>query len=104
LKFFAGLLFSRWKKIERHAMGLRAKVTLAANGHAEQPQGQKQEADAFLPTSEMAERLCVTPPTLLKWGKSGRIPFVQLERKVLWHLPSVTAALLKLQRLNGSAL
>lgn len=82
---------------------VRVKLVRQSAGNAEQPPG-RQEAGGFLPTSEMAERLCVTPPTLLKWGKSGRLPFVQLERKVLWHLPSVTAALLRLQRINGSAL
>jgi hypothetical protein len=73
----------------------------AGRGDAGKPQS---DGGDFLPTSRMAERLCVTAPTLLKWGKSGRLPFVQLERKVLWHLPSVTAALLRLQRLNGGAL
>lgn len=64
--------------------------------------GQEKEVGEFRTTSEMAARLHVTPPTLLKWGRSSRLPFVQLERKVLWHEPSVKAALLRLQRFNGT--
>ena len=72
-------------------------------GNVEQPQNQEQEVD-FLPTAPMAARLHVTPPTLIRWGKEGKLPFVQLERKILWHVESVTAALLRLQRNNGGAL
>jgi hypothetical protein len=75
-------------------------VQLSATGDTE---AAEQEADGFLTTSKMAARLHVTPPTLIKWAKGhGKIPFIQLDRKILWHVQSVTQALLRLQRLKGS--
>jgi hypothetical protein len=81
-------------------MAMRAElVKLAATREVTQA-----AEEDFLVTQECAKLLHVTCPTLLKWGRTGKLPYVQLERKALWHWPSVKEALLRLQRNNGGAL
>jgi hypothetical protein len=53
----------------------------------------------FIDTPEMLRRLPVSGGTLRNWRTKGKIPFVRLTgRRVLWHWPSVTQALLRMQR------
>ena len=53
----------------------------------------------FIDTEEMLRRLPISGGTLRNWRKSGKIPFCRLTgRRVLWHWPSVEAAILRMQR------
>jgi excisionase family DNA binding protein len=76
-------------------------AALGAAGKKSPPQPPEQDS-VWLTTEEMAGRLHVCPPTLLKWGRTGKLPFCQLDRKALWHRESVDQALLRLARANGN--
>lgn len=62
-----------------------------------------ERADEFMLAPEVAKRLHVCPHTLIEWGRAGKLPFIKLNRKTLWHWPSVKEALLKMQHENGGA-
>jgi excisionase family DNA binding protein len=57
----------------------------------------------FISETEMLKRLQVSRRTLFAWREAGKIPCVRLPggRRVLFHWPSVEAALLRRQ--NGGA-
>jgi predicted site-specific integrase-resolvase len=62
----------------------------AATGH---------ELTAFIDEKELLRRLPISRRTLWNWRSKGRIPFVNIHgRRVLFHWPSVEAALLRAQR------
>jgi hypothetical protein len=53
----------------------------------------------FINERELLKRLPVSRRTLFSWRTTGKIPFVRLGgRRVLFHWPSVVAALLRMQR------
>ena len=53
----------------------------------------------FINEKELLKRLPVSRRTLFSWRTSGKIPFVRLGgRRVLFHWPSIEAALLRNQR------
>jgi excisionase family DNA binding protein len=53
----------------------------------------------FIDEKEMLQRLPISRRTLFSWRKSGKIPYVRLGgRRVLFHWPSVEAALLRMQK------
>lgn len=53
----------------------------------------------FIDEKELLRRLPVSRRTLFTWRETGKIPFVRLGgRRVLFHWPSVEAALLRMQR------
>jgi predicted DNA-binding transcriptional regulator AlpA len=55
---------------------------------------------AFIDEKELLKRLPVSRRTLFSWRTTGKIPFVRLGgRRVLFHWPSIEAALLRKQ--NG---
>ena len=50
--------------------------------------------DACLTATELADRLRVTTPTVLRWHRAGKIPAVRITAKVLrFDLAEVLAAL-----------
>ena len=54
----------------------------------------------FINEQELLRRLPVSRRTLFSWRMTGKIPFVRLGgRRVLFHWPSIEAALLRKQ--NG---
>jgi len=56
----------------------------------------------FIGEKELLKRLPVSRRTLFNWRTTGKIPFVRLGgRRVLFHWPSIEAALLRKQ--NGGA-
>jgi excisionase family DNA binding protein len=58
------------------------------------PSGEKN----FIDEKELLRRLPVSRRTLFSWRTSGKIPFVRLGgRRVLFHWPSVEAAMLRMQ-------
>jgi predicted site-specific integrase-resolvase len=64
---------------------------------------EKGEASAvkadFINEKQLLERLPVSRRTLFSWRTSGKIPHVRLGgRRILFHWPSVEAALLRHQR------
>jgi predicted site-specific integrase-resolvase len=54
--------------------------------------------DGFIDTAQLRERVPVSSGTLFNWRKSGKIPYVALGRRVLFHWESVQSALLRAQR------
>jgi predicted site-specific integrase-resolvase len=53
----------------------------------------------FIDEKQLLARVPVSRRTLFNWRTSGKIPFVNLGgRRVLFHWPSVQAALLRQQR------
>ena len=53
----------------------------------------------FIDEVEMLKRLPVSRRTLFQWRESGKIPFVRVSgRRLIFHWPSVEAALLRAQR------
>lgn len=53
----------------------------------------------FINEKELLKRLPVSRRTLFNWRATGKIPFVRLGgRRVLFHWPSVEAALLRKQQ------
>ena len=56
----------------------------------------------FIDSAEMLRRVPVSGGTLSNWRKSGKIPFVRMTgRRVLFHWPSVEAAILRMQSQSG---
>ena len=54
---------------------------------------------AFIDEKQLLARLPVSRRTLLNWRMTGKIPCVRLGgRRILFHWPSVEAALLRYQR------
>jgi predicted site-specific integrase-resolvase len=53
----------------------------------------------FIDEKQLLARLPVSRRTLFSWRTSGKIPFVRLGgRRIIFHWPSVEAALLRYQR------
>lgn len=53
----------------------------------------------FINEQELLRRLPVSRRTLFSWRMTGKIPFVRLGgRRVLFHWPSIEAALLRNQK------
>jgi len=53
----------------------------------------------FINERELLRRLPVSRRTLFSWRTTGKIPFVRLGgRRVLFHWPSIEAALLRKQK------
>lgn len=54
---------------------------------------------SFIDEKELLKRLPVSRRTLFSWRTTGKIPFVRLGgRRVLFHWPSIEAALLRMQK------
>lgn len=55
--------------------------------------------DGFLSEVQLLRRLPISRRTLYVWRLAGKIPFVHVGgRRILFHWPSVEAALLRMQR------
>ena len=63
-----------------------------------------QPPNDFVHSAELARRLGIGVGTLRQWTKVGKLPFIQLRRKIVWHWPTVQQALLRAQRNNGGVL
>lgn len=61
-------------------------------------QKEKSGTEGFIDQAELLRRLPVSRRTLFNWRVSGKLPFVSLGRKTLYHWPTVEAALLRMQR------
>jgi len=53
---------------------------------------------AFIDEAECLRRVPVSRRTMFEWRRAGKIPTVKIGRRCLFHWPSVTAALLRMQR------
>lgn len=51
--------------------------------------------DQQLNTEQICDLLNVSDVTLLKWRKAGKIPFIQIDRKILYNKAEVLKALSK---------
>ena len=57
------------------------------------------EREFFITETELLRRLPVSRRTLFGWRTSGKIPFVRVSgRRIIFHWPSVEAALLRQQK------
>ena len=54
--------------------------------------------DGFIGETKVLERVPISRRTLLNLRNAGKIPYVKFSRRVLYHWPSVEAALLRQQR------
>ena len=50
------------------------------------------EGEAFLTKEVVAERLCVTPRTVARWARTGRLPAHRFGRRVRFKWSEVRAA------------
>lgn len=57
-----------------------------------------QSAVDFIDEPEALNRLPVSRRTLANWRTEGKIPYIKAGKRVLFHWPSVEAALLRTQR------
>jgi len=60
--------------------------------------GDQTEPAGFVNEQTLLGRIPVCRRTLKNWRDAGKIPFVKISARVLYHLPSVEAALLRQQR------
>jgi predicted site-specific integrase-resolvase len=57
------------------------------------------QTQGFISENELLDRLPISRRTLFKWRAAGKIPCVKLAgRRILFHWPSVEAALLRHQQ------
>lgn len=69
----------------------------------ELPQNAPPGEAGFIDEKELLKRLPVSRRTLFSWRTTGKIPSVRLGgRRVLFHWPSVEAALLRKQNGGGN--
>jgi len=52
----------------------------------------------FISEVELLKRIPISRRTAFNWIKAGKLPCVKINRRKLFHWPSVEAALLRLQR------
>ncbi len=52
----------------------------------------------FIDEKQLLARLPVSRRTLFNWRTTGKIPSIKIGRRILYHLPSVEAALLRQQK------
>jgi predicted DNA-binding transcriptional regulator AlpA len=63
------------------------------------PQQAPSGETGFIDEKELLKRLPVSRRTLFSWRTTGKIPSVRLGgRRVLFHWPSIEAALLRMQK------
>jgi hypothetical protein len=60
------------------------------------------EPEEFIDTAGVLRRVPICRKTLFSYRASGKVPYVQIGRKVIYHWPSVLAAFLRMQK-GGSA-
>ena len=89
------------EKSEIHFVWKTSRVTLAiwenAAMNSEPKQMPSGEVD-FIDEKQLLARLPICRRTLFNWRTSGKIPCVQISRRrILFHWPSVEAALLRYQ-------
>jgi hypothetical protein len=56
------------------------------------------DASGFIDEKVMLVRLPISRRTLFNWRMTGKIPSIKIGRRILYHLPSVEAALLRQQK------
>ena len=59
----------------------------------------QQDTRAFLTTAQLQKIIPLSRRSIFEWRKKGIIPSIQIGSKILYHGPSVEAALLRRQ--NG---
>jgi predicted site-specific integrase-resolvase len=62
------------------------------------PQGEA----GFINEKQLLARLPVSRRTLFNWRMEGKIPYVKINRRCLFHWPSVEAALLRIQNSSNN--
>jgi len=63
------------------------------------PQNSSPREPDFIDEKTLLKRIPVSRRTLFSWRVTGKIPFVRLGgRRILFHWPSIEAALLRMQK------
>lgn len=60
--------------------------------------GEAKNQDGFISEAEILALVPVSRRTWYDWRRAGKVPYVQLGRKLLYHWDSVRKALLRQQR------
>jgi hypothetical protein len=60
-----------------------------------------EELKAFIDERELLRRIPVSRRTAFTWVQNGKLPCVKINRRKLFHWPSVEQALLRQQRNGG---
>lgn len=63
----------------------------------------RSESQPFLTDDELRQRIPVSRRTTHAWRRKGLLPFIQIDRKILYSWAAVEAALLRLERKGGGA-
>ena len=58
----------------------------------------KTGSSPFIEDDELRRRIPMSRKTAFEWRRKRILPYVQTGRKILYHWPSVEAALLRLQK------
>jgi hypothetical protein len=66
------------------------------NNELEQPATSPQ--GDFSTKKELKTTLHISTTTLTAYMNQGKIPYIKIGRRVIFHMPTVTAALLRLQK------
>jgi len=56
------------------------------------------ETPGFIDEKQLLARIPISRRTAFNWIQSGKLPCVKINRRKLFHWPSVEAALLRMQR------
>lgn len=65
----------------------------AENGQLNEAMPARTEGEAFITKEVVAERLCLTPRTVERWARSGRLPAHRFGRRVRFKWSEVAAPL-----------
>jgi hypothetical protein len=52
----------------------------------------------FIDETKLLERVPISRGTAVNWRKAGKLPFVKIGSRILYHYPTVEQCLLRLQR------
>jgi|ERR1017187_4091387 hypothetical protein len=98
--------FNYWVSNQVIQKALASQTDSLADNHPQTPLPREyekrfesdKELKTFLDEKELLKQISVCRRTLYNLRASGKIPSIRLGRRNFYHFPSVTAALLRLQR------
>ena len=70
-------------------------------GNSSQNKQIPQKDEQPVTTKQLCEFLRVTEPTIIRWRKKGKIPFMQIGSAVRFNLPAVISALEVKRKIKG---
>lgn len=70
-------------------------------GNSNQTKQILQKDEQPVTTKQLCDFLGVTEPTIIRWRKKGKIPFMQIGSAVRFNLPAVVSALEVKRKIKG---